>query len=199
MPRKPRREKVSIWAVPTVDSADRNASSDREIVQFALVDFDELKALPTETREQLISDLVAAIGFFRAGLQVRKRGVSDRKVATQVLVADIGQALERAGVPAKRWYDRAGRGSLYFRVVAEIAGELKMVVPKDLELAGQRAAGIEYGAVSKNMALAQALEVGAISRGTSPLADRCSEAVDQMETSTCQASPRSVSGPKRVA
>jgi len=50
MPRKRWLTRLSEYKVPTIDPSDRNANEDRDLVQFALVDFDELAVLSSQIR-----------------------------------------------------------------------------------------------------------------------------------------------------
>jgi hypothetical protein len=148
MPRKRWKSSVSQYDAPLVDPADRHTASDSDLVRHALVDFEELKVLPPPAREQLIQDLVNAVRFARAGVGVRKRGISDAAVAQQIFAADIAQAMRRARLRTARWrkqYDNGGGESLYFRVVREIAEVSGLpAIPMDPKLLGQRAEKIQY-------------------------------------------------------
>jgi alkylation response protein AidB-like acyl-CoA dehydrogenase len=148
MPRKRRKFVVSQCHVPLVDPADRRTASDADLVRHALVDFEELEVLPPPAHEQLIQDLVNAVRFARAGVKVRKKGVSDAKVAQQIFAADIAQAMRRAGLSTARWrkqYDNGGNESLYFRVLREIAEVSGLpAIPTDPKLLGQRAEKFQY-------------------------------------------------------
>jgi len=72
MPRKRRRTRLSSYDVPVINPKDRNAVEDHHLVRHALVDFDELAVLSSETREQLVADLVDAIRFARGGVKARQ-------------------------------------------------------------------------------------------------------------------------------
>jgi hypothetical protein len=148
MPRKRRHTRFSQYDVPNIDPNDRNAVEDHDLVRHALVDFDELSLLSCETRKQLVEDLVDSIRFARAGVNAGKRGMSNEALAQQIFVSDVGRALERAGLPAKRWrkrYDNGGGESFFFRVAREVADVSGIALPQDLKLPGQRAAQIQYG------------------------------------------------------
>jgi len=110
MPRKRWLTRLSSYDIPDIDPKDRNSVEDDDLVRFALVDFDELAALSSGTREQLVADLVDAIRFARCGVNAGKRGVSDRALAQQIFLSDVWRALERAGLPAKRWRKRYDDG-----------------------------------------------------------------------------------------
>jgi hypothetical protein len=146
MPRK-QRSKTTVYSAPIVDPADRNANSDHELVRHALVDIEEIAALPMAKRDKLVDGIVEAVRFYRTGLRLDKRGVSNRKVATSILLADIGRQMEAVGLNVTRWrktYD-SGRGeSPFFRVVRDVAEVAGIEVPKDLKRQGQNAAKIEY-------------------------------------------------------
>ena len=124
MPRKRWLSGLSEYVLPKIDPNDRNAVEDGDLVRHALVDFDELAVLSDETREKLVEDLVDSIRFARGGVKARKQGVSDKALAQQIFLSDVGRALERAGLPAKRWrkqYDNGGGESFYFRLAREVA------------------------------------------------------------------------------
>jgi hypothetical protein len=159
MPRKRRLTSLSEYVLPKIDPNDRNAVEDGDLVRAVLVDFDELGVLSSEVREQLISDLVDSVRFARGGVKARKRGVSDKALAQQILLSDVGQALERAGLPAKRWrkqYEYEERGeSFFFRLAREVADVADLDLPVDLKLPGQRASRHQYGMMSPIMKKAQ--------------------------------------------
>jgi hypothetical protein len=180
MPRKRRRNRLSSYDIPKDDidpnvpvnvrtnKAGGRGNTDHELVRHALVDFDELGVLPENTKEQLVADLVDAIRFARAGIKAGKRGVSDQALAQQIFLSDVGCALERAGLPAKRWRKRYDDGdkpsddapeSFFFRLAREVADVSGMSLPKDLKLPGRRAAQHQYGAMSPAMQKAQAVEL----------------------------------------
>jgi hypothetical protein len=153
----------------------RNGDFDEVLVRHALVDFDELAVLSSEAYEQLVSDLVDAIRFARCGVKAGKRGVSDKALAEQIFVSDVGCALERAGLPAKRWRKRYDDGdrpsddapeSFFFRFAREVADVSGIALPQDLKLPGQRAAQHQYGVLSPTMKAAQEAELAA--RGHRP-------------------------------
>jgi len=164
MPRKRWRTRLSAYDVPVINPKDRNAVDDYVLVEFALVDFEELAVLSSETRKQLVANLVDSIRFARAGVKVGKPGVSDKAIAQQVFLSDVGHALERAGLPAKRWrkkYDSGGGESFFFRLARELADVSGMALPKDLKLSGKRAAQHQYGVMSPTMQAAQDAELAA--------------------------------------
>jgi len=164
MPRKRWLTGLSEYAVPKIDPNDRNAVEDGDLVRHALVDFDELAVLSNEAREQLVEDLVDSIRFARGGVKARKRGVSDKALAQQIFLSDVGRALKRAGLPTKRWrkqYDNDGGESFFFRLVREVAAISGIVVPQDLKLPGKRSAHHRYGMMSPIMEMAQEDELAA--------------------------------------
>jgi hypothetical protein len=164
MPRKRWRNRITSYEVPIINPTDRNAVEDHHLVRHALVDFDELAVLSGETRERLVADLVDAIRFVRAGVKAGKCGVSDKALAQQIFVSDIGRALEKAGLPARRWrkqYDNGGGESFFFRVAREVADVCGIALPRDLKLPGKRAAGHRYGVMSPAMEAAQKVELAA--------------------------------------
>ena len=148
MPRKRWQARLSFYDIPVIDPKDRNAVEDHHLVRSVLVDFDELAVLSSESREQLVANLVRAICFARAGIKAGKRGVSDKVLTQQIIMSDIGRALEWAGLPPKRWrkqYDNGGGESFYFRLAREIARLAGIDLPMDLKLLAKRAAGYRCG------------------------------------------------------
>jgi integrase len=168
MPRKRRLTRLSSYDIPANDIDPRFPVEDPVLVRHALVDFDELALIPNDTRDQLISDLVDAVRFARAGVNAGKRGLSDKSLAQQIFLSDVARALERAGLPAKRWRKRYDRGdeptanapeSLFFRLAREVAEVCGIVLPMDLKLLSQRAWQHQYGVMSAAMAVAQNAEL----------------------------------------
>jgi hypothetical protein len=162
MPRKRWLSSISEYDVPNIDLNDRHAVADHDLVRHALVDFDELSVLSDETREQLVEDLVDFIRFARGGVKARKRGVSDKALTQQIFLSDVGHALERAGLPAKRWrkqYDNGGGESFLFRLAREVADVAGLDLPKDLKLPGKQAAQHQYGIMPPIMKAAQEAEL----------------------------------------
>jgi len=170
MPRKRWRTRLSSYDIPDIDPKDRNSVGDDDLVRFALVDFDELAVLSNETRGQLVADLVNSIHFARCGVKSGRRGVSNEALAQQIFLSDVGRALERAGLPAKRWRKRYDDGdgpsvdapeSFFFRLAREVADVCGMTLPQDLKLPGKRAAQHQYGVMSPAMKAAQKVELAA--------------------------------------
>lgn len=170
MPRKRWHTRLSSYDVPVINPQDRNAVEDIDLVRHALVDFDELAVLSSKTREQLVADLVDAIRFARGGVKAGKRGVSDKALAQQIFLSDVGRALERASLPAKRWRKRYDDGdkpsvdapeSFFFRLAREVAAVSGMPLPQDLKLPGKRAGQHQYGVMSPAMKAAQEVELTA--------------------------------------
>ena len=166
MPRKRWRTRLRSYDVPAndIDPKVPVPAKDDEIVRHALVDFDELSVLSRKIKEQLVADLVDALRFARARVNAGRRGVSDEALAQQIFLSDVGRALERAGLPAKRWRKRYDDGdgpsndapeSLFFRLAREVADVAGMVLPRDLKLPGKRAAKHQYGMMSPAMKAAQ--------------------------------------------
>jgi len=147
------------WLTHLSISKDRDAVADHDRVHRALGDFEELADLPSATREQLVTDLVDAIGFWRAGVKPGKRGLSDEKEAQHIFISNVGRALERAGLSATRWrktYEGDGPDidapeSFFFRLARGLATAFGKALPQDLKLAGQRASKIQYGTMSPAM------------------------------------------------
>jgi hypothetical protein len=183
MARKRKRNRLSTYDVPT-DDIDPNVPvpvEDHYLVRHALVDFDELSVLSPETKEQLVADLIDALRFARAGIKAGKRGVSDQALAQQIFLSDVGRALERAGLSAKRWRKRYDDGdqpsddapeSFFFRLAREVADVSGMVLPRDLKLPGKRAAKHQYGMMSPAMTAAQQVELAVRRRRLSKLGRR---------------------------
>jgi hypothetical protein len=162
MPRKRWRTRLSSYDIPIINPEDRNAVDDHDLVRHALVDFDELAVLSSPIREQLVADLTDAIRFARAGIKAGKRGMSDKALAQQIFLSDVSRALERAGLPVKRWrkqYDNGGGESFFFRLSREVAAVSGIALPKDLKLPGKRAARRQYGKLSPTMKAAQKAEL----------------------------------------
>jgi hypothetical protein len=122
------------------------------------------------TREQLVTELVHAVRWFRCGIKAGKVGKSDKVSAQQILLSDVGRALERAGLPVKRWRKRYDRGdgpdidapeSFFFRLAHQLGDALGMPLPQDLKLSAKRAAQHQYGVMSPAMKRAQEAELAA--------------------------------------
>jgi hypothetical protein len=161
MSRKRWLTRLSSYTVPVINTQDRNAVALPDLVRAVLVDFAELAGLSSETHEQLVVNLMDAIGYARTGVKAGKRGVSDKALVQQIFLSDVARALERAGLPVKRWrkqYDSGGDESFYFRFAREIARIADIDLPKDLKLPGKRAARHQYGVMSPGMVAAQAAE-----------------------------------------
>jgi hypothetical protein len=164
MPRKPRLSYYSVIKPEDGDEVD-----DYDLVRATLFDFEELAHLPSAPREQLVTDLVDAIRFWRAGVKPGKRGLSDEKEAQHIFISDVGRALKRAGLFATRWrktYEGDGPDidapeSFFFRLARGLADAFGRALPKDLKLAGQRASKIQYGVMFPAMKAAQDAEVAA--------------------------------------
>src|SRR3954447_13482503 len=164
MPRKRRPTRLSEYIIPKIDPNDRNAIEVHDLVRHALVDLDELAALPSETREQLVEDLVLSICFARGGVNAGKRGMANGPLAQQIFLSDVRRGLERAGLPAKRWrkqYDNGGGESFFFRLARDIADVSGVTLPEHLKLSGKQAVQHEYGKMSLAMKAAQKTELAA--------------------------------------
>ena len=165
MPRKRWLTRLSFYDVPKVDPNDRNAIDDHDLVRHALVDFDELAVLSDESRDHLVEDLVDSVRFARGGVNAGKRGLGNGALAQQVFLSDVGRALERAGLPVKRWrkkYDLRGGESFFFRLAREVADVSGLTLPQDLKLPGKQAAQHQYGKMSSAMKAAQKAELAAL-------------------------------------
>lgn len=166
MSRKRWFSSLSVYKIPA-DDIDPNVPipvQDHVLVRHVLVDFDQLSVLSPGTKEQLVTDLVDALRFARAGIKACKRGMSDKALAQQIYLSDVRRALERAGLPAKRWRKRYDDGdgpsndapeSFFFRLAREVADVSGMALPQDLKLAGKRAMQHQYGTMSPAMKAAQ--------------------------------------------
>jgi len=174
MPRKRKPARFSVYSVhksPTIDLEDPNKVTDHDLVQHALVNFDELADLPSESREQLVEDLVKSICFAHGGVKAGKQGVSDKALGKQIFLSDVGRALERVGLSATRWrktYEGDGPDidapeSFFFRLARELANVFGITLPKDLKLPGMRAAQHQYEVMSPAMKAAQDAEL--VARG----------------------------------
>jgi hypothetical protein len=170
MPRKRKPDRFSVYSVhksPTIDPEDPNKVTDHDLVRHALVNFDELADLPSESREQLVEDLVKSICFARGGVKAGKQGVSDKALGKQIFLSDVGRALERVGLSATRWrktYEGDGPDidapeSFFFRLARELANVFGITLPKDLKLPGMRAAQHQYEVMLPAMKAAQDAEL----------------------------------------
>ena len=127
--------------------------------------------LPSETREQLVADLVDVnLLLLVAGVKAGKaRRVRQSISETDIFISDVGRALERAGLSATRWrktYEGDGPDidapeSFFFRLARELADVFGIALPKDLKLPGMRAAQHQYGVMSPAMKAAQDAELAA--------------------------------------
>ena len=166
MPRKRWRTRLSTYDVPSndIDPAAPIPGTDHDRVRRTFDHFDELAALSSEIHEQLVADLVRALGFLRCGVDVGRRGVSNGAVAQQIFLSDVERALKQAGLPAKRWSKRYDDGdgpspdapeSFLFRLAREVADDFGMTLPRDLKLPARRATQHKYGTMSPAMKTAQ--------------------------------------------
>jgi hypothetical protein len=170
VPRKRWKYKFKSYDVTGIHPGDRRTNSDEELARAALVDLDEVAVLPDVVREQLIRDLVDAVRYARAGVEVGKVGVSNEATAQQVYMSDVARAMERAGLRPTRWRKRYDDGdgpsddapeSLFFRLARAVADASDMALPQDLKLPGNRAAQHRYGLMSPAMEAAQRSELAA--------------------------------------
>ena len=176
MPRKRRHPgdvRFSEWKIPQIDPQDRNTIADRDLVRATLVDFEELATLPEATREQLVTDLVDAVAYWRVGVKPGKLGLSGKKAALQIFISKVGHALKRAALPVKRWrktYEGDGGPdpdapeSFFFQLIRALGDSFSIPIPRDLKLAGKRASKIEYEKMSPIMQAAQDAELRARTR-----------------------------------
>jgi hypothetical protein len=203
--RKRLRSRLSIYSVRdkiagtgpnarVIEHIDPNALvEDHYLVRHAMVDFDDLALLSREAREQLVAELVDAVRFRRGGVKVGKRGVSDKAVTQQIFLSDVARALERAGLPAKRWSKRYNDGdglspdapeSFLFRFTRGLADAFGLALPQDLKLPGKRAAQHQYGAMSPAMQAAQQAELALQRQDARKAAPRIVAAVNNNEAAT---------------
>jgi hypothetical protein len=155
-----RHVRLSEWKIPPINPGDCHAVADHHRVRRTLANFEELDDLPSNTREQLVTDLVVAIWAWRGGVKPGKRGLSDEKEAQHIFISNVGRAMERAGLYAAQWsktYEGDGGPdieapeSLYFRLVRALGATFGIPLPKDLKLASRRASEIQYGVMSLAM------------------------------------------------
>jgi hypothetical protein len=167
MPRKRWCTRLSSYHVPD-DHFD--IPQDDVAIRHALIDFDELGVLAGTTREQLVTDLMHAVRFARCGIKAGQRGMSDKALTQQIFLSDVGRALERAGLPVKRWRKRYDDGdgpsfdapeSFFFRLARKVAAVSAIILPQDLKLPGKRTAQHRYGVMSAAMKVAQEAELAA--------------------------------------
>jgi len=172
MSRKHRHVRLSEYKIPTIDPKDPNKVTDHDLVRHVLVDFDEFAVLSSDAREELVEYLVGLIYYARGGVKAGKHGMSDKDLAIDIFMSGVRHALERVGLPAKRWrkwYDNGSGESFYFRLARPLADVFGIPLPKDLKLRGMRAAQHQYGVMSPAMKAAQAAELAA--RGRQRLSD----------------------------
>src|SRR5262249_60845934 len=93
MPRKRWLTRLSYYSV--IKPKDGDEVDDYDLVRATLVDFEELADLPSATREQLVTDLVGAIGFWGAGVKPEKGGPSGEKEAQHIFVSAVQRFLEQ--------------------------------------------------------------------------------------------------------
>jgi hypothetical protein len=168
----PRRKRLPVryfgYRISVVDPGDRNTVEVHDLVRHVLVDiFDETNVLPGDIINQFVENLVAAGCYACGGVKAGKRGVSDEATRQDIWLSGVAHAMEQAGLPVKRWrkkYDLRKGESLYFRLVRELGDVFGIALPKDLKLAGQRAAQVQYGVMSPAMAAWQATELAARGR-----------------------------------
>jgi hypothetical protein len=103
MPRKRR----SLRTAPALDPTEREALG-RDL-RSALAARPGVQ-LSEESTDRLIDAVARAVGYARAGVALRQRGVSDRAATEGVLAKDVGEAMEREGLATTRWgwADRGG-------------------------------------------------------------------------------------------
>jgi hypothetical protein len=167
MPRKRWRTPLFSYDIPDINPEDRNAVRVHDLVRATLVDYDELAALPGETLKQVIEDVVISGWCACCDVKAGKRYVTDKATKQDIFLSGVRHALERAGLTATRWrkkYDLRKGESLYFRLARELAGLFDIALPKDLKLAGKRAAQVQYGVMSPTMMAAQKVELAARQR-----------------------------------
>ena len=167
MPRKRWRAPLFLYDLPVINPEDRNAVRVHDLVRATLVDYDELAALPGETLEQVVEDVVVSGWCTCCDVKAGKRYVTDKATRQDIFLSGVRHALERAGLTATRWrkqYDNGGGESLYFRLARQLADVFDIALPKDLKLASKRAAQVQYGVMSPTMKAAQTAELAARQR-----------------------------------
>jgi hypothetical protein len=133
------------------------------------------------------------------GVSVGKVGVSNRAVAQQIFISDVGRVLEGAGLPTARWRKRYDRGdgpdpdapeSFFFRLCRDLADAFHMPLPQDLKLPSKRAAQHVYGAMSPAMKAAQDAELALERQGTAKATAGGQSAVQESAPKAQGRSPR---------
>ena len=146
MPRK-QRSKTTVYGAPIIDPADRNTNSDHETVRHALVDIDDIAALPAAAHDKFVDGIVEAIRFYRTGLRLGEPGVSNSDFAMSVFLADVAREMEAVGLKPTRWrkkYDNGGGESPFFRIVRDVGEVAGIEIPEDLKRQGQNAMKIHH-------------------------------------------------------
>ena len=131
----PRRKPQRGWTVADLPASGRDSSSDLELVRHALVDIDDLAGLDDQRRAALERDLAYAVGFWRAGVNIGRRGISNEFTANGIFFADVINAIASAGLRAGRWsqqYD-GGTESLLYRVARALGETCGFRLPSDLK------------------------------------------------------------------
>ncbi|MCP4304972.1 MAG: hypothetical protein GY788_08895 [bacterium] len=111
-----------------------------------MVDIDDVANLPDKTRQELIDDLVDAVGFWRA---CRNRRTKDeplnKSLAVSAFLHDVAEAMAAAGLPVKRWrkkYDNGGPESPYLRFARKVGEVCGIRIPCDQARPAKRASEI---------------------------------------------------------
>jgi hypothetical protein len=133
--------------MPTRGQGDLHSNTDEELIRHAFVDIEAFSALPTDAMDELVREILRALGYYRTGLQARTRGVSNNDISREVFARDIFKAVKLAGFRATRWRKKYDGGededeSLSFRVIRALFDQFKIRCPKDLKRIGQRAAAL---------------------------------------------------------
>ena len=132
MPRK-EKSRWSGWSIPEVAFGDRGQNTIGELVHHALVDVDELAHLDDQRRKALENELAHAVGHYRAGVSIGKRGVGNKFSAAAIFHHDVIRALGAAQVPTTGWSRvyADGHESLADRVARVVGEACGIVLPKD--------------------------------------------------------------------
>jgi hypothetical protein len=140
--------------MPTRGAGDRDFIPDEELIRRVLSDIVDLSALPTDIVDKVANDLLHALGYYRTGVHVGKRGISNGDTAREILVKDVFSALERTGFRPTRWrkkYDGGedDRESLAFRFIRMLFDKLGISCPEDLKRIAQRASSIQVSSLGR--------------------------------------------------
>ena len=122
----------------------------RDLVRDTLLKFRKLADLPSETLEQLVEDLAAAIYRARGGVKARKRHLSDKASGKHIFMRDVWRAMEQAGLRVTYWemHEQGWGESLYYQIAHALSDVFGLHLPKDLGPLARWAAQIRHGKMS---------------------------------------------------